>query len=201
MTWSGGAFTRIGGSTHWVDDKNAAINIVASRHDTNDEDLAGGINFCLNKDGTSAPTGDFTPAVDNTKGLGTALLRWASLNGDSITAGTFLGTLTGCTTAPTVTITYIKLGRLVVLNIPTINATSNASTMTITGLPVILKPLTVAVNMPMTVGQNNGVSIPGIDCFIALGGTTLFFSINSLAANWTASGIKGLANTTFAYFV
>lgn len=84
MAWAAGAFTRVGGSTHWVDDKNAAINIVASRHDTNDEDLAAGINFCLNRDGTSKPTSDFLPVADNTQNLGSGAFRWLTLNGVAI---------------------------------------------------------------------------------------------------------------------
>lgn len=81
MPWSGGAFTRAGGSTHWVDDKNASINIVSSRHDTNDEDIASGINNCVTKDGQSKMTADFTPNADLGAKLGTASFRWSQLNG------------------------------------------------------------------------------------------------------------------------
>lgn len=60
MSWSGGTYTRTNGTysgaTVWASDKAAAVNIVASRHDTHDQDLATGINSCLNKDGQNSPT-------------------------------------------------------------------------------------------------------------------------------------------------
>jgi hypothetical protein len=61
MGWSGGTFTRTNG-THsgtsvWQQDRDAGTKIVADRHDTNDNDLATGINSCINKDGSNAFTG------------------------------------------------------------------------------------------------------------------------------------------------
>ena len=53
MPWSAGTFTRTYGSTGWQGDAAAGTPIVADRHDTNDQDLATGINACLNKDGTN----------------------------------------------------------------------------------------------------------------------------------------------------
>lgn len=79
MAWSGGTFTRVGGATHWVDDKNAAINIVASRHDTNDQDIATGINDCLTRDNQSKPTVSFLPNADNSLDLGALATRWRTL--------------------------------------------------------------------------------------------------------------------------
>lgn len=79
MAWSGGTFTRIGGVTHWVDDKNAAINIVASRHDTNDEDISTGINQCLTRDNQAKPTSSFLPNADNSLDLGALATRWRNL--------------------------------------------------------------------------------------------------------------------------
>ena len=42
----------------WVNDRDAAVKINAPDHDTHDQDLADGINQCLNKDGSNAATGD-----------------------------------------------------------------------------------------------------------------------------------------------
>jgi hypothetical protein len=58
MGWSSGTFTRSTGSTAWADDRDAAVEIEAGLHDTHDNDLANGINQCLNKDGSNAATGD-----------------------------------------------------------------------------------------------------------------------------------------------
>ena len=62
MGWSGGTFTRTNG-THtgtsvWQQDRDAGTKIVADRHDTNDNDLATGINTCINKTGANAFTGN-----------------------------------------------------------------------------------------------------------------------------------------------
>lgn len=63
MGWLSGVFTRAGtvhtGSTVWADsagDGDATIS--STEHDDHDQDLADGINACLNKDGSNAWTGD-----------------------------------------------------------------------------------------------------------------------------------------------
>ena len=59
MSWNGsGTFTRQFGSSGWANDKAAGTKIVASRHDTNDDDLATGINNCLTKDGQNEALAD-----------------------------------------------------------------------------------------------------------------------------------------------
>ncbi len=54
MGWSGGIFSR---SFDWVTDKLTTPKISSTRHDTNDEELADGINACLPADGSKAMTG------------------------------------------------------------------------------------------------------------------------------------------------
>lgn len=63
MAWNGsGNFQRtngsFSGSAVWEDDANAGFDIVDSRHDNHDQDLAQGINNCLTKDGQNSPTAD-----------------------------------------------------------------------------------------------------------------------------------------------
>lgn len=82
MAWSGsGTFTRVFGAGGWTNDKNNGVKILASRHDTNDQDLADGVNACLTRNNESKPTSDFLPAADNTLNLGSGSFRWASFNG------------------------------------------------------------------------------------------------------------------------
>ena len=77
MAWSGsGTFTRTFGASGWTNDKNNGVKILASRHDTNDQDLADGINACLTRNNESKPTADFLPSTDNTLSLGSASFRW-----------------------------------------------------------------------------------------------------------------------------
>lgn len=60
MSWSGGTYTRTNGvysgATVWFQDYSNAVKIVYDRHDYHDEDLAQGINACLNKNGENSPT-------------------------------------------------------------------------------------------------------------------------------------------------
>ena len=62
MGWSSGTYTRTNGtysgSGVWASDAAAAVKIRADRHDTHDQDLAQGINACLNKNGENSPTVD-----------------------------------------------------------------------------------------------------------------------------------------------
>jgi hypothetical protein len=44
----------------WEDDANAGFDIVDSRHDNHDQDIAQGINNCLTKDGQNSPTADLS---------------------------------------------------------------------------------------------------------------------------------------------
>lgn len=53
--WSGGVFTRL---HNWINDYNGAIGIDPTRHDAEDDNLAAGINACINKDGSNAFTGN-----------------------------------------------------------------------------------------------------------------------------------------------
>jgi len=105
MAWNGsGTFTRTLGSAAWVGDAAAGTKIVANRHDTNDTDLATGINAALAKNGENAFTGTtggsaLRGAVDNTSDLGSTSLRWRNLY-----AGTSV-IFQGATYATTVTST------------------------------------------------------------------------------------------------
>lgn len=63
MSWNGsGTYSRTNGthsgSTTWVQDRDNSDKILATRHDTHDQDLADGINACLAKNGENAMTGD-----------------------------------------------------------------------------------------------------------------------------------------------
>lgn len=74
MAWDGsGNFTR---TIDWTDDRDAATKILASRHDTNDNELTTGIGACLTKNNETKPTADFKPNADATYSLGSTALRW-----------------------------------------------------------------------------------------------------------------------------
>jgi hypothetical protein len=58
MPWNSGTFTRsngtYSGANVWLDDETNLFDIVSGRHDTHDEDMADGVNACLNRDGENA---------------------------------------------------------------------------------------------------------------------------------------------------
>jgi hypothetical protein len=59
MGWSGGSYSKGNAATGgWAGDAATGIGIEASRHDTQDNDFATGINQCINKDGSNAFTGN-----------------------------------------------------------------------------------------------------------------------------------------------
>lgn len=71
MPWSAGAYSRLYGSTGWVDDRDAGTKILATRHDAHDQDLADGINNALAKDGSNAATADISMGGNQITNLGT----------------------------------------------------------------------------------------------------------------------------------
>src|SRR5207302_10597167 len=80
MPWDGsGQFVRIFGATGWVNDAATAVNILASRHDTHDQDIAVGIQNAITKDGQSKPAAHLIPNVDNTYDLGSVSKRWRTI--------------------------------------------------------------------------------------------------------------------------
>ena len=60
MAWSSGTFTRTNGTysgaTVWNQDRLAGTKITSANHDTHDQDIAQGVNACLNKNGQNSPT-------------------------------------------------------------------------------------------------------------------------------------------------
>lgn len=79
MSWSGGTFTRTNGDKTgidvWQQDNNAGINIVDSRHDAHDQDLAEGINTCLTRDGQNGASANLPMGGHRHANVGNAAAR------------------------------------------------------------------------------------------------------------------------------
>lgn len=115
-------------------------------------------------------------AIVITRGATTALASIAignatdlptiTLNGQTLVAadigqvstGSFTGTLTGMTASTTGTINYVKTGRVITLyTTANILGTSNAATMTLTGLPAAAAPITSPLSIsPCRASDNTG---------------------------------------------
>lgn len=111
--------------------------------------------------------------------------------------GTFTATLTGCTTSPTASVKYRVCGKVVVLDIPAVSATSNATTMTLTGLPVALYSGINTEAMLCRVTDNGAASI-GTASITASSGT-ITFGLGVGSGSFTGSGTKGVLSSVIVY--
>lgn len=80
MAWNGsGSFSRtngtFAGATVWAQDNAAGNNIVDTRHDSHDQDLAAGINNCVAKDGQNTPTASLPMGGFRHTGVGNGSAR------------------------------------------------------------------------------------------------------------------------------
>lgn len=119
------------------------------------------------------------------------------------TGGTFTATITGCTTAPTQTVTWAKSGRIVTLVFPGQGAlTSNSVNFGFTGLPTNLQ---LGVGAASVVINGVFASDNSVGTYAA-GGATIFAASGSVAFNWkgnfgawTAAGTKSMGSFVLTY--
>ena len=137
-------------------------------------------------------TGGTTAAAARTNlGLGTAALT-------SYEEGTFTLTATGFSSAVTGTARYVRIGKLVTVQVPLLSGTSNATTFTITGLPVALQNNTDC-SWPVVV-VNNGIDLtPPGSLGMSAASSTLDVYRDNQGAAWTASGTKTLYPCVITY--
>ena len=142
MPWSGGTFTRTNGvhtgSTLWVQDRDAGTKILATRHDTHDQDLADGINATLEKSGSNAATGNLdigsnrlTLVADGTAKTDAATVNQIQSNGPAFQA-TDTGTANAYVIALSPAITAYAAGQAITFKAA--NASTTASTLNVNTL-------------------------------------------------------------------
>ena len=118
---------------------------------------------------------------------------------DDYQENTFTGTLTGGTTAPTVTIRYTKIGKVVFLtSAGSLAATSDSTAKTITGMPAELYPSANSRTM-VSVSDNGGSFVPGL-AQIDTGGVITVYP-NLSGSNWTASGTATIDFFSLSYVI
>ena len=112
---------------------------------------------------------------------------------------TYTGTLTGCTTSPTASITYVRVGRLVTVNIASfLFATSNTTDCTITGGPIGMRPIASTKTSTVVKVLDNSVGVAGLITV----GTDGVLTLSRLdGAVFTAAGNKGIAGACFSYII
>lgn len=118
--------------------------------------------------------------------------------------GTYIGTLTGCTTSPTGTVRYSRVGKTVTIFLPAMTGTSNSNACTITGsLPVSCRPTSVAL-LPLIVGALLDAGF-GVDfCFVLMDANGVInLGIKPSITSFTPSGVKGIptSGVSFSYLI
>ncbi len=129
------------------------------------------------------------------------------LNGvNQFQSGTFAGTLTGFSgTAPSGTFHYTIAGNICTVSLANpsnVSGTSNATTMTLTGLPSVCQPAVQQPAMPCTLVDNNQFVAGAASVFQS--GTVTFYRLVAAtgvysATGFTASSTKGMDSTVFTY--
>lgn len=146
----------------------------------------------VNRDGSAHIPGSIISGKFYQFWIDTANSKAVLLN-PSIVSGSFTATLTGFTTTVTVSVTYLTDGKTVTLNIPLTTGTSNATSMTMTGLPTTIQP-SVRSDIPCMV-TDSGSNAFGI---ASISGTTITF-YNGAYTPFTASGTKGVRYVSMTY--
>jgi hypothetical protein len=152
---------------------------------------AGVVNSSLTSVGTLAAL-----TVSGTTTLGA--------NSQAVTTGSFTITGTGFTSNPTGTATWIKIGNTVLLTIPTLTGTANATTFTLTGLPSAIQPATTNPQFISFTGVAGIASVYVLFAFGAGSGTVTLIQAATYAATsgaWASSGSRSLGAQTITYTV
>lgn len=99
-----GTFT---GANVWAQDKAAGVNIVTSRHDTHDQDVANGLSSCITKNGETTVTGNipFNGFKLTGVGAGTALTDAVNVGQIQNSTSSYGGLSTGLVNTFAVTLT------------------------------------------------------------------------------------------------
>jgi len=149
MPWSGGTFTRTNGvhtgSTLWVQDRDAGTKILATRHDTHDQDLADGINATLEKSGSNAATGNLdigsnrlTLVADGTAKTDAATVNQIQSNGPAFQA-TDTGTANAYVIALSPAITAYAAGQRITFKAAAASTTASTLNVNTLGTKAIKK--------------------------------------------------------------
>ena len=166
------------------------IDIDTAAAGTTINDLSVSDNPALGITGTGAANwkGSGNVKVDTNRAITSAIA-------DQLGAiGSFTATLTGCTTSPTGSISYVVNGSIVTLTIPAITATSNTTAATLTGMPAAIRPAANRIDVGVT--TDNGVSAVSQILIDSAGVITLGFGAG---ATFTAAGTKGVQLCTITY--
>lgn len=121
-----------------------------------------------------------------------------------LTSGTFVATLTGCTTSPTVTAQWTKINNQVTLSVPQfLSCTSNSVAPTVTGAPATIFPGALKINPIGGMLDNSVAELVGAIRVETTGVLTILkFSAGAStysAGLWVGSGTRQMGAFTIVY--
>lgn len=118
--------------------------------------------------------------------------------------GTYTGTVTGITTVVTGTITWARVGNLVILSIPgSMSGLSNSTSCTITGaMPASIQPARVQVcAVPASQFNSAGAASTTTQALVTGSSSVITFRQNGNATGFTNDGLsKGVVSTFNIYY-
>lgn len=117
-----GVFVR---SYNWTQDAANAIDITASRVDTEDTGFASGLSLCVTRDGQGPMASNFLPAATDVYSLGSGSIRWTGINGALSFAST--GAIQVNTPVSGVPLTVLAAEASVGMSLAVINAVNGVS--------------------------------------------------------------------------
>lgn len=153
------------GSNVWAQDKAAGVNVVASRHDTHDQDIANGLTNCITKDGQSIPTANIPMGGFKITGLATGTANTDAVNVGQIQNSTssYGGLSTGAANTYAVTLTppitsYVAGQRV---QFKSHLATTGASTLNVNaiGAAPLLQNTTLAATVANTIPSGEIIDV------------------------------------------
>lgn len=109
---------------------------------------------------------------------------------------TFTITATGFAAPLTGVARYVRHGHIVHLYLPTLSGTSNATTFTLTGIPLQAMPSHDAIHAARI--TDNGTAAMGIATMAAKSGT-ITLAATAAGGAFTGSGTKAVANQVLTY--
>lgn len=114
------------------------------------------------------------------------------LIGPPVQRGSFTITLTGFTAGVTGTAVFSITNNVVTLFIPTLSGTSNVTTMTATGLPTAITPVTNHFGLLVGGGADNGGNLTTpVRCDVNTTSTITFYPTAASSSSWTNANTKG----------
>lgn len=110
--------------------------------------------------------------------------------------GSFTGTLTGYASPPTGATKFRVAAGFAFITLPALTGTSNATTMTLTGAPDVLKPATART---VVVSATDSGTAAFATAVIGTDGVITFSKGAAPAGAWTNTGVKAIATLDICY--